>query len=684
MRFSVYGNRLIKIMTVTLVLFLAAGCALHGRRESDMKKDGYAEKVVDAFFDSPETFPISFSYEGKFHCGFGDGFCEVSRNSFVEEDGRRYDTRYLLDGTDLVFRVDAKAYSDYDAYEWTIYITNEGTDNSGIISELLALDKSLKGADPVLKGINGDLFDMYAPYSVDLKAQNVSKVSTSGRPTHVNFPYFNLEFGKGGTFIAIGWPGCWKADFNYSEGTTKVTAGQESFEAYLMPGETVRTPLVAFLEYTGRNELENMNLWREWFIFCNMHRDSDGNVIQPALSYGNIVSGMNTSYIKRIIKGYEAHNMPLDYIWLDAGWYVNAKGENCSWPETGTWRVNTSMFPDKFSEISDLIHEKGGKSLLWFEPEVVRCNKEDYLAFNPDFKEEWMLGTAAEGTWLQGELLDLGNPELRGWLLNRIFTVIDEGGIDMYRQDFNVDPAPVWRRCDSVGRDGVTENKYVQGYLAFWDAILERYPHMSAIDSCASGGGRNDLETLRRGVMLHVSDFWDGNGAGFEERQAVAMSLASWIPYFKLNFSEGIEMSDYNLRSAIAPWMMLNVSVMDKNTDWAAASRVYEEWLLVSSLCYSKFYPLTECSKSKDVWRAWEYYDEGRGFGSISVFRGPENTSNSINIKLYGLEQSANYRIWDNSGIFDITNSGRDLMHKGMTVSLDLESSDILFIEKQD
>ena len=671
------------IIALMFLMITCTCCTVPGRKVSNMKESGHAKKIMDTFLDSPGTFPVSFSYEGNSYYGFGEGFSEISRDTTDEEDGKHYDVRYSLDGTGLVFRVDAKAYSRYAAYEWTVYITNEGTENSGTVSELLAVDRIYRGSDPVLKGINGDTGDMYAPYSVELKTHDVSKVSRSGRPTHGNFPYFNLEYANGGTFIVLGWPGCWMADFRYSENGTHVTAGQESFEAYLKPGETVRTPLAAFLEYTGRDEAENMNLWREWFIYCNMHRDAEENVIQPVLAYGTVVQGMNSSSIKRIINGYKSHGLSLDYMWLDAGWYVNAKGETCSWPETGTWKVNTKMFPDRFSEISGLMHENGGKTLLWFEPEVVRCNKSEFLASEPGFKEKWMLGTAAAGTWLQGELLDLGDPELRSWLLNRIFTVIDEGGIDMYRQDFNVDPAPVWRSCDDPGRDGITENRYVQGYLAFLDAILERYPAMAAIDSCASGGGRNDLETLRRAVMLHVSDFWDGNGAGFEERQAVAMSLASWIPYFKLEMHENVEMTDYNLRSCIAPWMTLNVSVISRNADWNAAERVCAEWRQISSLCYSDFYPLTEYSKSRAAWRAWEYFDEGRSFGTVSVFRGPDDTENSLVLKLRGLDSAAVYRVHDTSGTFEYTAEGRELMNSGITVTLGAGGSEILFIERQ-
>ena len=40
----------------------------------------------------------------------------------------------------------------------------------------------------------------------------------------------NLEYGGGGTFIAIGWPGCWKADFRSGQaGVVTVKAGQNPF-----------------------------------------------------------------------------------------------------------------------------------------------------------------------------------------------------------------------------------------------------------------------------------------------------------------------------------------------------------------------------------------------------------------------------------------------------------------------
>ena len=53
------------------------------------------------------------------------------------------------------------------------------------------------------------------------------------------------------------------------------------------------------------------------------------------------------------------------------------------------------------------------------------------------------------------------------------------------------------------------ENLYVQAYLGFWDYLLMNVPGLW-IDSCSSGGRRNDLETMRRSVPLHPTDYGYG------------------------------------------------------------------------------------------------------------------------------------------------------------------------------
>lgn len=64
-------------------------------------------------------------------------------------------------------------------------------------------------------------------------------------------------------------------------------------------------------------------------------------------------------------------------------------------------------------------------------------------------------------------LLNLGNPEARRWLTDHIDRLLTQEGIDLYRQDFNMDPLEFLRAADAPDRQGITENKHVVGYLAY-------------------------------------------------------------------------------------------------------------------------------------------------------------------------------------------------------------------------
>ena len=91
-------------------------------------------------------------------------------------------------------------------------------------------------------------------------------------------------------------------------------------------------------------------------------------------------------------------------------------------------------------------------------------------------------------------------------------------GLDWYREDLNGGNA-TGRLAEAtmpmIARAS-TENLYIQGHLAFWDELRRRHPALR-IDSCASGGRRNDLETMRRAVPLLRNDFQHSSMPGVIE-----------------------------------------------------------------------------------------------------------------------------------------------------------------------
>lgn len=123
--------------------------------------------------------------------------------------------------------------------------------------------------------------------------------------------------------------------------------------------------------------------------------------------------------------------------------------------------------------------------MVWFEPErVIRGTQ--WAVEHPD----WMLDIPEHNndTYL---LFDLGNPEACHWMSKYIGDMLEENGIDYYRQDFNMQPDIYWAANDEPGRTGMKEIRHIEGLYYFWDYLLSRFPNL-LIDNCASGGRRID------------------------------------------------------------------------------------------------------------------------------------------------------------------------------------------------
>ena len=117
--------------------------------------------------------------------------------------------------------------------------------------------------------------------------------------------------------------------------------------------------------------------------------------------------------------------------------------------------------------------------LLWFEPERVRTGIKHEI--NP----EWLLSAKdSEGAPLKNQLLDLGRKEVLEWLIPKVDGIVKKANVAIYRQDFNMDPLPMWEQNEPSDRIGMMENLHAQGYLAYWDALMELNPGL-LMDACA-------------------------------------------------------------------------------------------------------------------------------------------------------------------------------------------------------
>ena len=567
----------------------------------------------------------------------------------------------------LVVTLKATYYKDFGANEWTTYITYAGKKKSKVIFNLYGIDNLL----PVLankeviihtnKGDDCTKFS-YEPYDIVLNQgqREVFYPSQGGQPSGKSttgdrgWPYWNIQNGNNGWILVVGWPGTWQSTFSReSKDAFRVKAGQKSFHAVLNAGETIRTPLVCVLPWDAADVATSQNIWRRFYL-AHIIPHFNGKPEPPATE---IQSGLNEQSVEQTQKYIKAGIKPR-ICWKDTGWYPTNTG---NWLETGEWRLDPKKFTNGIKPFSDWAHQQDIECLLWFEPE--RVKGDNMLSRN---HQDWLLPVTGWKT----KILNLGNPECLNWLVNHIDKMITDNGLDWYREDMNESgPYAAWLQADfKAGKDrqGITENLYVQGHLAFWDSLKQRHPDLH-IDACASGGRRNDLETMHRAVPLLRSDYqWKKMGADYIiGNQAHPWALSAWFPF---QGSAVYEYEPYKYRSFYLPCFGMGYMKDDNET---AIIRAYNECVQIQPMMlYGDYWPMTPYSLEDDVWIAWQFNRETEGDGCVQAFRRENCIEKYVRVKLRGLDARGIYQITDFDSHKKVRVSGRKLMITGYRIQI--------------
>jgi alpha-galactosidase len=620
------------------------------------------------FNPKPEV-PFSFTYGGRPSVEFLAAWPVKTERRRVDETRTELTHTWTDPATGLQLRCVTVEYADYPVVEWTVYFNNTGTKDTPILGNIQGLDASFQRSargEFVLHGIKGDFCaaDSYEPYQLELVSnvvKNFSPPNYSGKSCDGpdGWPYYNVQMPGGGVILAVGWPGQWASSFVRDAGRgLRVRAGQQQTHLALRPGEEIRTPLIALLFWMGDDVVRAQNLWRRWFVAHNLAR-TRGRA-QPPLTQIQ-VDGSVDSIVG--VKAWRDAGIKPDVCWRDAGgpktWYPSDGGPykgNDGWLNTGTWEVDPAKYPEGFKPFSDWVRTQGMQFLLWFEPERVG----DPNSWLGKQHPEWLLPGSSHGS-----ILNLGDPEAWRWLTDHVDGLIRSQGLDWYREDMNGGgPLPAWRKNDAPDRQGITENFYVQGHLAFWDELRRRNPGLH-IDSCASGGRRNDLESMRRAVPLLRSDFQFPDMKGVVEgNQGHTHGLSSWLPYQ----GTGCYLADkYSLRSFYLPAFG---TVGFTPATATIHHQAYDECARLAPLMLADYNPLTPYSRQADQWIAWQFNRPERGDGIMQAFRRGQCAQSTMSFRLSGLNAKARYEVLN----FDVAGagftSGSELMKKGLTVEV--------------
>ena len=666
----------------------------------------YAEKLFHEKLENAACLPISFIYNDIAYKGLGrltalDGCVESTKN------GLGGILRYKLDEA-MVVSLELAFNAEFGEMEYTVWFENTGNSPSKVLRDVYAIDTEVIGDDPVLRGCLGDHANFYAAYEHDLRKGTQYFRSDGGRATHIVFPYFDFVHGDGGTLFALGWAGTWNAMFSPQDHyvTLKVQTCND-FNASLLPGEKVRTGLIVLLPYKGRNADDATNLWREWWMAYNMPRaNAQGDPILPFStncwasdtglpnSDGSISERSFTwkPTLEKILK----EDVKPTFRWFDAGWYFDPEGntvESNWWGTIGSWELDRVKWPgNSFRESNEACHAVGMKVLVWFEPE--RVTNVPALVRNYGYKAEWAIDNG------RGVITNnLGNDECLQWTMGRIIKMMDENAVDLFREDNNSDPGSSWPSLDKteseqygIPRRGVNENKSIQGHYKLWDGIIDycgKHGKCTFVDSCASGGGRNDIESMRRGIPFMRSDY---DRTTTSMRLSMTASFCKWIPFHgastketagQLESAQGRGSDEYVNRVSLLP--VYNISGYDfthnPEIDFDLLRRNFGEWKRYSHLLSRDLYVLTPWHHNLDRfgWTSFAYDAPERGESILLVFRMEECRTDEFTAKLPFADIDKCYELKNmDTGKTEVVSGGK-LLQNGFVVKLAHPRASALF-----
>ena len=633
---------------------------------------------TEVMYDIPLTFKLG---EKTVH-----GIPDMMKRSYTREIVDANITRYTYTGVCEKCGLEIKAthleYRDYAVSEWRVEFTNNGNEDTPIISDIM-LGGEIRGEFDAFVYGNGDTCDEsgYEWFRDTLDSTVMELKPSDGNSCRGAFPYMKLVFDKFVCRAAVGWSQMWKAVVKRTDDGVDYRCGQLRCHMKIHPGETMRTPTLTLM-FTDGDEDRSRNLWRRWYMahiiprengqpiepaLCLHHWSCEGKPEHTAATEENQVSALH-DYIEKGLKP--------DIWWIDAGWYKC----DYDWPHIGTWKPDAERFPNGFGPIGEACDKNGVKLLVWFEPERVTAGTELYEE-HPD----WLISPNKDD---YNKLLDLGNPEAREWITDRVDSIIKEGHIRVYRQDFNFDPKSCWLAVEEDDRIGARENLHVQGYLRYWDELIFRNPGLW-IDSCASGGRRNDLDTMRRAVPLHYTDVGYGK---HEVKQKQFREMHEWIPYFRShNMSwdreeverkggTWVENDEFSFQNAMVPAVTYMTWFNASDDEFKRSIAAEKIWRRAARLTLDgDYYPLTECRRNTGDWYVCQFDDSDNKRGFVQFIRNISAEDEEFTAKLH-VEDGKTY-VFENSTTGETFEKTSEELRGGLTVKLAQREGVVLFYE---
>ena len=340
-----------------------------------------------------------------------------------------------------------------------------------------------------------------SPQRHALTTGTYTRTSRRGRPgadatvlLAVGTPGFGFEHGRV-QGVHLAWSGNQQVLAEKTPaGSSFLAAGEvlSAREMVLAPGESYSTPEAIGSWGDGLNELSG-----------RFHRHLRSRATHPQRPRPVTLNTWEAVYfdldLPRLLGlADRAAALGVERFVLDDGWFRGRRDDTSS---LGDWYVDEGVWPEGLAPIIEHVRGLGMEFGLWFEPEMLNPDS-DLARAHP----EWIL--QPEGRLplpgRQQQVLNLGNPDAYGYILERLDDILSSNDIAYVKWDHNRDLL----EAADAGTGHAAVHRHVVGLYRLLDELRRRHPHLE-IESCASGGARVDLGILARTDRIWTSDCID-------------------------------------------------------------------------------------------------------------------------------------------------------------------------------
>lgn len=288
------------------------------------------------------------------------------------------------------------------------------------------------------------------------------------------------------------------------------------FKWRLLPGASFETPeAIMTVTRHGLSRLSHLfhTLYRK-----NMIRSPYVEKPRPLLVNNWEATYFDFTVDKLLAIADRAKEIGLDMLVLDDGWFGKRDDD---FSGLGDWYVNDKKLPGGIGVLAEQIRSRGMKFGLWIEPEMISEDSDLYRA-HPD----WAFTIPGrDPVRARHQLnLDVGRAEVRDYVLEQIFCVLDACRADYVKWDMNRSLDNVFASDLPVDRQGEALHRYVLGVYDMMERLVRRYPDI-LFENCSGGGGRFDA-----GMLYYSPQIWCSDNTDAVERLMIQYGTSFGYP----------------------------------------------------------------------------------------------------------------------------------------------------------